>query len=144
MGSLLLASTQAHMIMSYPPPFGGPNNPHTTKDDNLSSPLTIDQFPCKGYQVAMKDPSGAGTPTASWAQGGSYNFSLSGGAPHGGGSCQIALSYDQGKSFTVIHSYMGNCGFAGSYKFAVPSDAPVSKTAMFAWYVNIPSPRRLC
>lgn len=140
MGSLFLASAQAHMIMIYPPAFGGPNNPNTKKDDDLTRPLTIDQFPCKGYQTAMKDPTGAGTPTASWAQGGSYNFSLSGGggvdsdgAPHGGGSCQVALSYDQGTSFTVIHSYMGGCGFKGSYKFTVPSDAPVSKTAMFAW-----------
>ena len=129
----------AHMLLSYPPAFryeGNPNVPQGSIDYSLTSPLEADgsNFPCKGYQSDLGSAAGASVVT--WVTGGTYNFTLGGSAPHDGGSCQIALSYDKGKTFTVIHSYMGGCPTVspagGSFSFNVPSDAPQG-AAMFAW-----------
>ena len=63
--------------------------------------------------------------------------SLSGGASHEGGSCQLCLSFDQGKSFRVIHSMIGGCPLKSSYDFTIPSDAPSCEKALFSWsWVN--------
>lgn len=59
--------------------------------------------------------------------------SVAGGATHGGGSCQISLSYDRGASFHVIHSMVGGCPLKSSYEFTIPSDAPSCDNALFAW-----------
>ena len=129
----------AHMLLSYPPAFryeGNPNVPQNLIDYSLTSPLNADgsNFPCKGYQSDLG--SAAGTSVATWSVGGTYNFTLGGSATHDGGSCQAALSYDKGKTFTVIHSYLGGCPVVtpagGSFNFQIPSDAPTG-AAMFAW-----------
>tara|TARA_R110002060_G_scaffold60462_4_gene70108 strand:+ start:2737 stop:3030 length:294 start_codon:yes stop_codon:yes gene_type:complete len=76
-----------------------------------------------------------------WDAGSEYNFTITGAieAPtnpafHNGGSCQAALSYDEGKTWKVIHSYQGACptSTGGSFKFNVPSDAKAG-AAVFAW-----------
>ena len=111
LAALALASaTNAHMEMSFPPPLRSKFNSHAKNADySMTAPLTgAAQFPCKGYQSDMADTSGAGASVVDWAPGAKVNFTIVGGATHGGGSCQAALSYDQGKSFTVIHSYIGN------------------------------------
>jgi hypothetical protein len=61
-------------------------------------------------------------------------MTITGGTPHGGGSCQASLSYDGGSTWTVIHSYLGNCPVQGdsSYKFTLPNDTPAGE-ALFAW-----------
>jgi hypothetical protein len=113
LAALALASaTNAHMEMSFPPPLRSKYNTHVSsgkQDYSMTSPLSgAAQYPCKGYQTDMADASGAGASVVTWAPGANVNFTIVGGATHGGGSCQAALSYDQGKSFTVIHSYLGN------------------------------------
>jgi hypothetical protein len=70
--------------------------------------------------------------TATFKQGGTYNFTIAGAAQHGGGSCQASLSYDQGATFTVIKSYIGSCPLASNYDFTIPADAPAGD-ALFAW-----------
>src|SRR6202020_1768007 len=42
--------------------------------------------------------------------------------------------YDGGKSFNVIHSWIGSCPLSSGedFSFTVPSDAPTG-AAMFAW-----------
>jgi hypothetical protein len=134
---LLCTGTRAHMELLYPAPFRSQFNPQVTeatKDINQKNPLTPEQFPCKGYQKDMDSPTGLGKPTAEFTTGGTHNFSINQNtAVHGGGSCQLALSYDKGKSFTVIHSYLGSCGFPGKYDFTMPSDAPTSNQALLAW-----------
>jgi hypothetical protein len=127
------------MLLSYPPAFryeGNPNVPTGSIDYSLTSPLNADgsNFPCKGYQSDLG--SAAGASVATWSAGGTYNFTIGGSAAHDGGSCQVALSYDKGKTFTVIHSYIGGCPTVnpagGSFNFNVPSDAPQG-AALFAW-----------
>ncbi|KAK4455128.1 hypothetical protein QBC34DRAFT_490228 [Podospora aff. communis PSN243] len=132
----LLAGSQlaaAHMEMSFPPPFRSKSNPHTTNIDySMTAPLNADgsNYPCKGYHSDLG--TAAGAPTAVFAPGGTYNFTIVGGAAHGGGSCQVSLSYDGGMTFTVIESIIGGCPLSANWDFTIPSDAQPG-TAIFAW-----------
>lgn len=83
--------------------------------------------------------------------GGTHNLTFIGSATHGGGSCQISITYDEAptKSSTwkVIHSIEGGCPIkntAGNngddankvnpdvYEFTIPSSLPTG-TAVLAW-----------
>jgi hypothetical protein len=137
--AVLLAGSQlaaAHMEISFPPPFRSKFNPHATNVDYTNTaPLAADgsNYPCKGYHQDMG--SAAGASTASFAAGSQHNFTVVGGAPHGGGSCQVSLSYDKGKTFTVIQSIEGGCPLSSSYDFTIPADAPAGE-AIWAWTWN--------
>ena len=124
----------AHMELSYPPPFRSKFNPNAGSniDYSMTAPLSGDgsNFPCKGYHKDVG--TAAGAPTASFAPGGTYNMTITGGAAHGGGSCQASLSYDGGATFTVIESIIGGCPLTSNYDFTVPADAPTG-TAIFSW-----------
>lgn len=85
-------------------------------------------YPCKGYHTTGQDKT-----QATFAAGGAYTMSVMGTATHLGGSCQLSLSYDNGKTFRVIKSIIGNCPIAMKYDFVVPQDAPAAKDALFAW-----------
>lgn len=58
---------------------------------------------------------------------------LVGSAPHNGGSCQLSLSYDNGASFKVIKSIIGNCPVQTSWDFTVPTSVPTGEDVLFAW-----------
>jgi hypothetical protein len=135
----LLAGSQlaaAHMEISYPAPFRSKFNPNAVNVDYTNTAPLADSganYPCKGYHSDVG--TAAGAPTAQFAPGGNYNFTVVGGAAHGGGSCQVSLSYDQGKTFTVIQSIIGGCPLASNYPFTIPSDAPEGE-AIWAWTWN--------
>lgn len=104
-------------------------------DYNMASPLKPDgsDFPCKGFGSDI----GSVPAVQEYKAGETYTMTLGGGASHEGGSCQLSLSYDQGKSFHVIHSMIGGCPLQTSYKFTIPSDAPSCAKALFSWsWVN--------
>jgi hypothetical protein len=135
--ALALGSTAfAHMEMSEPAPFRSKANKNAGSniDYSMTAPLGDGKGLCKGYQTDMSDLKGAGAPTASYKAGGPASLTLVGGAVHGGGSCQASLSYDQGKTFKVIHSWMGSCPLASGDKFDfnIPSDAKEG-SALLAW-----------
>lgn len=125
------------MEMSWPYPLHSkydPANDYTNIDYSMTSPLVADgsNFPCKGYQndrpIATK---------VTYEAGSTYNMSLAGSAMHGGGSCQLSLSYDNGATFRVIKSMIGGCPLTTTYDFTIPSFAP-DGTALFAWsWVNL-------
>ncbi|KAE9380567.1 lytic polysaccharide monooxygenase, partial [Stipitochalara longipes BDJ] len=132
-----VALSRAHMEMSFPPPLRSKYNPLYLSlesgkvDYSMTSPLSgAAQFPCKGYQSDMGTPAAASVIT--WNQGAAVNFTISGSASHSGGSCQAALSYDSGKSFKVIHSFIGGCPLTPNWDLTIPSDAPKG-AALFAW-----------
>ncbi|KAK4246711.1 hypothetical protein C7999DRAFT_41867 [Corynascus novoguineensis] len=135
----LASLATGHMQMSYPPPLKSAFNPYTSSggtDYDMTSPLRADgsNFPCKAYLSLLGTPQGAAV--ASWSAGGTYNFSVAGGASHGGGSCQASLSVDGGGTFRVLHSYQGGCpsqNQESSFQFTVPADTPASEGAVFAW-----------
>ncbi|TDZ34661.1 hypothetical protein C8035_v002658 [Colletotrichum spinosum] len=134
---LAVGQASAHMAMTYPPPLRSKLNPFNGGDIDYSitSPMSASgsDFPCKGTLNLLG--TSKASPVATWQAGQSYSMSIDGGANHNGGSCQAALSFDNGKTFTVIHSYIGNCPVAGasSLKFTLPADTPSSQNAIFAW-----------
>ncbi|EZF22108.1 hypothetical protein H112_04960 [Trichophyton rubrum D6] len=118
-----------HMQLANPFPVRSPlNKENTNKDYSYTSPLRSDgsDYPCKGYH---NDPF---KPTAQYMAGQEYLIEIAGGATHGGGSCQISLSYDSGKTFKAIKSFIGGCPLSKQYKFTIPSNAP-SGNALLAW-----------
>ncbi|KAN0083783.1 hypothetical protein V8E54_002871 [Elaphomyces granulatus] len=116
--------------MKSPYPIRSPLNPNggSNKDYSYTSPLSASgsDYPCKGY---ANDPF---VSVANYTAGGSYQIELDGSATHGGGSCQISLSYDKAKTFNVIKSMEGGCPLTPQYSFTIPSDAP-SGQALLAW-----------
>jgi len=131
----------AHMMMANPVPYG--------KSTLNNSPLDASgsDFPCK-QRTGVYDAEGASN---TMALGSSQPLSFIGSATHGGGSCQISITYDENptksSTFKVIHSIEGGCpikGVAGNngdsasavdpdtYSFTIPSTLPTG-TATLAW-----------
>lgn len=137
--SILLASIpliSAHMEMSWPYPIKSkfdPVNTGANVDYNMISPLSSSDYPCKGYQNQPQTRS-----VASYVAGEKYNMSITGGASHRGGSCQLSLSYDNGRSFKVIKSMIGGCPLSNSYDFTIPTSAPSGDNVLLSWsWVNL-------
>jgi hypothetical protein len=129
------------MMMNTPVPFG-----KSTLDN---SPLlaTGADFPCK-QRSGVYDAEGASN---TMALGSTQKLAFTGGATHGGGSCQVSITYDKApttsSTWKVIHSIEGGCpikGVAGNngasasdvdpdtYSFTVPTSLPTG-TAVLAW-----------
>ncbi|KAI4722708.1 hypothetical protein E4T48_00997 [Aureobasidium sp. EXF-10727] len=133
-GTLLSLASQVlgHMEMSWPYPLRSKYNPansYTIIDYSMTSPLLADgsNFPCKGYQNDRPF-----VPVTTFSAGSTYNMTVAGSAVHGGGSCQLSLSYDNGATFRVIKSMIGGCPLTSTYDFTIPSYAP-DGNALFAW-----------
>ena len=133
-GTLLSLASQAlgHMEMSWPYPLHSKYNPansYNIIDYSMTSPLLKDgsNFPCKGYQNDRPF-----VPVVTYSAGSTYNMTVAGSATHGGGSCQLSLSYDNGATFRVIKSMIGGCPLTSTYDFTIPSYAP-DGDALFAW-----------
>lgn len=140
LGSLLHSGrVSSHMLLAYPPALRYKDNPYSGNniDYDLTDPLASDgsDYPCKGSLNLQGTPEG--TPVADWIAGQTYNMTIQGGATHGGGSCQAAISTDSGASFHVVHSWEGGCPVNGqessSFSFTLPMDTPDSDRAVFAW-----------
>lgn len=121
-----------HVEMIWPYPLRSKHNPSTPEnliDYSMKAPLDSSgsNYPCKGYQHDSNQ-----SPAAIYNAGSTYNITLDGSATHGGGSCQLSLSYDQGQTFRVIKSMIGGCPLKSSYDFDIPTYAP-SGEALFAW-----------
>ncbi|KAM3082480.1 hypothetical protein ACMFMF_002141 [Clarireedia jacksonii] len=136
LGATLCASTiNAHLALTWPLPFRAAYNPNSVQsqiDYSITSPLAASgsNFPCKYNDMGTA----GGKSVVTWQAGATANWTVGSGALHGGGSCQVALSYDSGKTFHVIHSYIGSCPTAvsSSADFTIPADAPAGE-ALFAW-----------
>jgi LysM repeat protein len=141
--SAFALGASAHIAMVSPPPFRGKTNPNVSNPDfNMVAPLEASgsNFPCKGYHADFGTP--AGKPTADFPAGSKQAVTLEGvAAAHNGGSCQMSLSFDGGKTFKVIKSYIGNCVRSQggnvfdpnqTYEFTVPADAK-SGPAILSW-----------
>ncbi len=135
----LATAAQAHMLLRIPAPYTSPAI--------ASSPLAADgsNFPCQSTGGGF-----VGTATK-MEKGTTQKMGFTGSAVHGGGSCQISITYDaqpnKQSSFKVIHSIQGGCparGVSGNlpdnpsgaapdeYEFQIPADIPNGK-ATLAW-----------
>jgi hypothetical protein len=103
--------TFAHMIMEVPS--NGGVNSEPAKEL------------CKGAKLEKH-------PTALIA-GSSFDVKLAGTATHDGGGCQFGLSYDNGKTFTVIMTTDDQCPIVKTYSVPIPANAPSCSNCVFAW-----------
>ncbi|GAB7347094.1 hypothetical protein MBLNU459_g3224t1 [Dothideomycetes sp. NU459] len=102
----LIAGTQAHMIMNTPTPYG--------LKSLQTSPLNGEgyNFPCQsGTRTDAFDADGASNPMV---VGQDNDLKFTGSAVHGGGSCQLSVTYDypppaDKTKWKVIHSFIGSC-----------------------------------
>ncbi|KAF1999099.1 lytic polysaccharide monooxygenase, partial [Amniculicola lignicola CBS 123094] len=121
----------AHMQMEEPSPLRDPHSKRAAepKDFNILTPLKGDgsDFSCKGYQ--WNTPL---TPVRTYYAGETYEMRLRGGATHGGGSCQIGLSCDEGRNFKVLKSIIGGCPIQKEYEFTIPEYA-VDGLCFLSW-----------
>lgn len=133
--SSIITYTAAHIQMSDPLPIRSPLNTNSSiKDYSYTSPLsaTGSDYPCKGY---ARDPFDS---VAEYTAGQEYAITLAGTATHGGGSCQVSLSYDMGETFRVIHSILGHCPEPLHYSFRIPEDAPYGPALLvWTWFNKI-------
>ncbi|ORY06332.1 hypothetical protein K493DRAFT_310658 [Basidiobolus meristosporus CBS 931.73] len=97
-----------------------------TPDYDMTSPLEPGRwpYPCRGY--------GKGGVVETIKAGSNIPVKIGGGAPHDGGHCQFALSYDD-KTFVVLKDVFDDCLIASrDYSVTIPAGAP-SGRATFAW-----------
>lgn len=102
----LVAGSNAHMIMNTPTPYG--------IETLTTSPLNGEgiNFPCQaGDRTDWDEAEGASNPMKI---GESNLLNFTGSAVHGGGSCQLSVTYDfpppaDKSKWKVIHSFVGSC-----------------------------------
>ncbi|KAF2741100.1 putative endoglucanase, partial [Polyplosphaeria fusca] len=135
--SIYAIGVLSHMQMEEPSPLRDPhsNRIDEPKDYNILTPLKTDgsDFTCKGYQWNTKL-----TPVATYTAGQTYQMRLRGGATHGGGSCQISLSCDNGQNFKVLESIEGGCPNRKAYDFTIPDFAQTAQCLLgWTWFNRV-------
>jgi hypothetical protein len=143
----LVAAVNAHMKMSSPAPF----NPEGLNNSPLDA--SGSDFPCKFNGVYT----GTGGTTNEYELGSSQTLSFIGSAVHGGGSCQVVMTYDnpptKDSQWKVIHSIEGGCPARNTpgnlaenpdgvdpfaYPYTIPSDIPAGKGSIgFTWFNKV-------
>ncbi|KAH0547821.1 hypothetical protein FGG08_000078 [Glutinoglossum americanum] len=146
----LTACVDAHMLMANPKPYDSQNTAG-------NGPLRPDgsNFPCKGETSYA-----AGGSSNTWPLGSTQTLKTIGQAVHGGGSCQISITYDKqpNKSsvWKVIHSIHGGCparntpGNLGdsasasnpdTYDFKIPDGLPTGEAVVaWTWFNKVGNP----
>ncbi|KAI9189261.1 hypothetical protein H9P43_000692 [Blastocladiella emersonii ATCC 22665] len=126
----LVALAHGHMMMSDPAPWRSKFSPGPNNDIDFSYTSPLGTFPCKGYapQASVKTVKA----------GSSLPVTIQGGAPHGGGHCQFALSYDNQKTWVVLDTIIRDCMRTGAGPFTfnvpIPASVPGGNAAFaFAW-----------
>ncbi|PVH70820.1 lytic polysaccharide monooxygenase, partial [Cadophora sp. DSE1049] len=145
----LLSSASCHLFVGNPPPLRWHQDitlliMPLNGDPNAFPPIGQQPFPCKGFHADIDGP--GGDPVASWTAGQDVTFSYVLQSAHSGGSCQVALSYDKGKTWVVVQTWEGNCPRAQTpgtvtniydvdqnYTFSIPEDFPTGHRVIFAW-----------
>ncbi|KAF9431347.1 hypothetical protein BGZ76_000425 [Entomortierella beljakovae] len=140
----ILSTVSAHMAISNPPAQGGPWTKNPAYDVHAWIGFRGKPFPCGGYPAGPVTTYSAGEiiPVRFW------NFDLKDyktfppreGVPqarHGGGTCEFSLSYDGGKSWSVIGQYTKTCpDLYHEFPVQIPKNVPSctdSNRCLFAW-----------
>jgi len=140
----IIPSTFAHIRVISPPVY---KNLDPEKLYNTGAPLNPDgsDYPCFG--TANTDG-----PIPTYEAGTSQNFELGGSAVHGGGSCQISITYDlpvhKGSKFYVLKSFHGDCPIKAEsnlpaedsfiLNYEIPADLPGGDAAVaWTWFNRI-------
>lgn len=141
----LVSSSNAHMILSSPVPYGLDSLNNSPLDNSGSD------FPCKQrtgvYSISEMNNMKVGE---------SQTLSFKGGATHGGGSCQVSITLDKeptkDSEWKVIHSIIGGCptseagnlsgdsSYEGATKFnyTIPEGMPNGQyTLAWTWFNKV-------
>ncbi|KAK8035397.1 endoglucanase [Apiospora rasikravindrae] len=141
----LVAFSNAHMLISSPQAFASPAI--------AQSPLTPDNFPC---QRKLGEAFAAGGNMNQFELGSKQTLKWIGTAVHGGGSCQISISYDTNPTpqsvWKVIHSIEGGCPARNTvgnrepasasapnpdtYDYTIPDNIPTGKATISVSWLN--------
>lgn len=137
-----------HARIKHPRPLAAPDD--SPSGNYYNAPLRPDgsEFPCKGLH---KKAGVNKNPTETWEAGKETRFEILGHgssgegslAAHSGGSCQASLSFDNGETWKVLHSFIGDCprgarlgsNIAGknqTFPFTVPAHTKAG-IALFSW-----------
>ncbi|KAI8318883.1 hypothetical protein GQ54DRAFT_306709 [Martensiomyces pterosporus] len=154
----LASSAAAHISIINPCPRYSPvgeNCPALPAGESLDTGEHAINAPISSVQLGGAMPlcrhtTPYATPSATWTAGQSVTIKFNPSAAiHSGGNCEFSISYDNGKTFAVVHQELRYC-FLGakpasltntatvlSYTFNLPADLPSSDKAVFAWsWVN--------
>ncbi|KAF9111372.1 hypothetical protein BGX27_005011 [Mortierella sp. AM989] len=136
-------TVEAHVSLKKPcpryGPFPGCSAPPKGKhvDYDITSPIgTLDTV-----NAPLCKQTGTQTKRVVYKAGQNIKTEYQVGAAHGGGHCQWALSYDNGKTWVVIQTLIRNClknipnGGSYSVNVKIPKNAPSGK-ATFMWLWN--------
>ncbi|OHW94645.1 hypothetical protein CSPAE12_06734 [Colletotrichum incanum] len=141
----LATVASAHMKMASPVPYDAANLDNSPLEPSGSN------FPCKSSSYNAAGASNV------YAQGATGELSFIGSAVHGGGSCQVSITYDakpdKNSVWKVIKSIEGGCpakNAAGNlgdnanqvnqdkYDFTIPDDMPAGNgTIAWTWFNKI-------
>ncbi|KAK8065369.1 hypothetical protein PG997_012116 [Apiospora hydei] len=141
----LVAFSNAHMLISNPKPFTSPQL--------KQNPLSSGQFPCQGTPGGTFS---AGANMNNFELGSKQTLQWIGTAVHGGGSCQISISYDTNPTpqsvWKVIHSIEGGCPARNlddnrspanaaaidpdTYDYTIPDNIPAGKATISVSWLN--------
>jgi hypothetical protein len=101
-----------------------------------TSPILTSNPPSFVHSISIQQHTVPYTKRSTFKAGQTIQTKYSVGAPHGGGHCQWALSYDNGKTWVVIKTMIREClrGAQAGYSVPVqiPANAPSGK-ATFMW-----------
>ncbi|KAI4184267.1 MAG: hypothetical protein L6R41_004856 [Letrouitia leprolyta] len=139
-------TTNAHMMLKTPAPYG------LASLNNSPLDATGSDFPCKLRQGVYDPPATRNVMSIGAPQ----TLSFTGGATHGGGSCQISLTKDlkptKDSKWMVIHSIEGGCpsaapGNAGGdpnasaadkFQYKIPQGiSPGEYTLAWTWFNKV-------
>ncbi|ORX91443.1 hypothetical protein K493DRAFT_304060 [Basidiobolus meristosporus CBS 931.73] len=119
------------MAMVEPAPRRSEFNPYFRQsndvDYDITSPLDSQRpYPCQGAPSSR--------PIATYQAGRTIPVRVGGDAPHDGGHCQFALSYDGGRTFVVIQTVLDTCLLnRNQFSVPLPVDTPSGTRVIFAW-----------
>ncbi|CCX34395.1 hypothetical protein FPQ18DRAFT_275336 [Pyronema domesticum] len=150
--AVIFPCVSAHGRLKYPTPLNAVSD-DVASNIPYNSPLKPDgsDFPCKGLHKTADLTKGT-----EWKAGQDTYFEILGNGPggsdtnigtlaaHSGGSCQASISFDNGKTFKLLQSFMGGCprgvklnsNYASNpdqkFHFKIPEDAKAGP-ALFSW-----------
>ena len=131
----LIKTCIAHISLSFPPSRRNQLSKYYLNSGlvnyNLRSPLLVTDdhftFPCKGF------PKGPSVATFNDSK---LTVILEGTTVHGGGHCQIGVSYDD-KTFIVLRTVIANCLLdTKSYSFDLPQNSKGGDMTIFWTWIN--------
>ncbi|KAG0221941.1 hypothetical protein BGX31_009461 [Mortierella sp. GBA43] len=133
---------EAHVSLKSPCPRGSTFcEPEQFKDYDSNSPVgTYDTMAIQPVNGICKHKASGALKPQNIQAGSNLATQYAIGAAHGGGHCQWALSYDQGKTWVVFQTMLTKClanvsGSSTTINVKIPATAP-SGQAIFAWLWN--------